>query len=91
MKYKNKLDFREYTIIVDNLLTGLEINVDYINNAEKSGKNPLFTKGYVVREYENIIEKLYTTMLSKKDQTYIVKEKEVDFINNVKTKFNVEN
>ncbi len=91
MKYKNKLDFREYTIIVDNLLTGLEINVDYINNAEKSGKNPLFTKGYVVREYENIIEKLYTTMLSKKDQTYIVKEKEVDFINNVKTRFNVEN
>lgn len=91
MNYKNKLNFREYTIIVDNLLTGLVMNLDLINSIEDSGKNPLFTKGYVFREYEDIIEKLYTTMLSKKDQNYIVKEQEVDEINNIKTKFNVEN
>ena len=39
MNYKNKLNFREYTIIVDNLLTGLEINVDYVDNIEKEGKS----------------------------------------------------
>ena len=89
MNYKNKLNFREYTIIVDNLLTGLEINVDYVDNIEKEGKNPFFTKGYVVREYEDLIEKVFS-LLGKKDQTYIVKEQEVEFINNVKTKFNVE-
>jgi hypothetical protein len=90
MKYKNKLDFREYTIIVDNLLTGMEINVDYVNNLEKEGKNPLFTKGYIVREYEDLIEKVFGLM-GKQDQKYIVKEQEVEFINNVKTRFNVEN
>ena len=89
MNYKNKLNFREYTIIVDGLLNSLEDNVDYVNNLEKQGKNPLFTKGYVVREYEDLIEKVFS-LLGKKDQTYIVKEQEVEFINNVKTKFNVE-
>ena len=89
MNYKNKLNFREYTIIVDNLLSGLEINVDYVNNLEKNGKNPLFTKGYVVREYEDLIEKVFS-LLSKKDQTYIVKEQEVEEINDIKTKYNVE-
>ena len=89
MNYKNKLNFREYTIIVDNLLSGLEINVDYVNNLEKNGKNPLFTKGYVVREYEDLIEKVFS-LLSKKDQTYIVKEQEVEEINDIKTRYNVE-
>ena len=90
MNYKNKLNFREYTIIVDGLLNSLEDNVDYVNNLEKQGKNPLFTKGFVIREYEDLIEKVFS-LLGKKDQTYIVKEQEVEFINNVKTKFNVEN
>lgn len=89
MNYKNKLNFREYTIIVDGLLNSLEDNVDYVNNLEKQGKNPLFTKGFVIREYEDLIEKVFS-LLGKKDQTYIVKEQEVEFINNVKTKFNVE-
>ena len=89
MNYKNKLNFREYTIIVDGLLNSLEDNVDYVNNLEKQGKNPLFTKGFVIREYEDLIEKVFG-LLGKKDQTYIVKEQEVEFINNVKTKFNVE-
>jgi hypothetical protein len=89
MNYKNKLNYREYTIIVDNLLSGLEINVDYVNNIEKSGRNSYFTKGYVVREYEDLIEKVFS-LLSKKDQTYIVKEQEVEFINNVKNKFKIQ-
>ena len=89
MNYKNKLNFREYHLLVDNLLPRLELPVDYVNNLEKDGNPHLFTKGYVVRSSEDLIEKVFG-LLGKKDQTYIVKEQEVEFINNVKTRFNVE-
>jgi len=89
MKYKNKLDWREFQLIQDGLLTGMEVNVDYINNVEKSGKQPPFTKGYIVNEYTNLLDKVFN-MMAKKDQDYIELDSQQDFIDNVKTKFKIQ-
>ena len=85
MTYKNKLDWREFQLIQDGLLNGMESNVDYINNVEKSGKQPPFSKQYVINEYTNLFDKVFN-MMAKKDQDYIELDSQQDFIDNVKTK-----
>jgi len=81
-----KLNAREYCVIQDALLNNLILNLDYIKDTEKAGKNPLFTTGYVIRETKDLLNKLLDGTLKSKHE-YCNLEGEKEFLLAATTKY----
>lgn len=67
----NKLNLRQYHVVVDGLYNNLVLNLDYISDQEKMGNRPLWTKGYVFNETNDLVQTFKNQLLKKfvNDQT----------------------
>lgn len=84
----NKLNLRQYQLIVDGLYNNLVLNLDYINDLEKSGKNPIWTKGYVYHETTDLIH-LFKLQLKKKFKNDETIETYDNLITKLKSKYEI--
>ena len=84
----NKLNLRQYQIIVDGLYNNLVLNLDYINDQEKMGNNPLWTKGYIFHETNDLID-LFKLQLQKKFKNDETVEMYDNLITKLKSKYEI--
>lgn len=84
----NKLNLRQYHVVVDGLYHNLVLNLDYISDQEKMGNRPLWTKGYVFNETNDLVQTFKNQLLKKfaNDQTVTMYD---DMLTKLKEKYSI--